>query len=124
MIEHIRLSQRAKDQLLVLKRHTGIANWNVLCRWAFCLSLAEPTAPRDEDIPSDSTVEMTWKTFGGNLSEIYLGLLKERCVADGISLEEKAVNRAFKQHLQRGIGYLYAEGKGKGIEHLLARAQS
>ena len=33
-IEHIRVSQHAKDQLIRLKRVTGIKNWNVLCRWA------------------------------------------------------------------------------------------
>ena len=29
-IEHIRLSQQARDQLITLKRRTGIAHWNVL----------------------------------------------------------------------------------------------
>ena len=33
-IEHIRLSQHAKDQLIKLKRVTGIDHWNELCRWA------------------------------------------------------------------------------------------
>ncbi|MGH9941519.1 MAG: DndE family protein [Pyrinomonadaceae bacterium] len=31
-IEHIRLSQQAKEQLIKLKRTTGIQHWNVLCR--------------------------------------------------------------------------------------------
>lgn len=106
MIEHIRLSQRAKEQLITLKRHTGIANWNVLCRWAFCLSLSESASPRDEDIPTDSSVEMTWRTFGGANHEVYWALLKLRCHKDGIEIEEKALNRSFRQHLQRGIGYL------------------
>ena len=44
-IEHIRLSQQARDQLITLKRRTGIAHWNVLCRWALCRSLAEPAPP-------------------------------------------------------------------------------
>ena len=33
-VEHIRLSKQAKNQLIKLKRVTGIEHWNVLCRWA------------------------------------------------------------------------------------------
>ncbi|TIH12495.1 DNA sulfur modification protein DndE [Marinifilum sp. JC120] len=119
MIEHVRLSQRAKNQLVVVKRHTGISNWNVLCRWAFCLSLAEPAKPRDEEIPSDSSVEMTWKTFGGEHHEVYMALLKQRCLADSLPIEHNSLQRSFKQHIQRGIGYLYAESKKEsGIQNL------
>ena len=37
----VRVNQQAKDQLIKLKRITGIKQWNVLCRWALCLSLAQ-----------------------------------------------------------------------------------
>ena len=43
--EHIRLSQQARESLVKLKRYTGIPHWNTLCRWAFCLSLAESSQP-------------------------------------------------------------------------------
>ena len=69
-IDIIRLSEKQKQQLIVLKRRTGIENWNVLCRWALCLSLADPTEPPKEDIPTDSNVEMTWKTLTGGESEV------------------------------------------------------
>ena len=62
-LDHIRLSQQSRDQLIRLKRHTGIKHWNVLCRWAFCASLAEPTVPAPAKIPADSTLEMTWQVF-------------------------------------------------------------
>ena len=52
-LEQIRLSQAAKEQLLRLKRRTGIKNWNVLCRWGLCRSLAEPTPPSPVTIPAD-----------------------------------------------------------------------
>ncbi|WP_435947067.1 DndE family protein [Dryocola sp. BD586] len=32
-IDNVRLSEKAKQQLITLKRRTGIENWNVLCRW-------------------------------------------------------------------------------------------
>lgn len=57
--KQIRLSSQAKEQLIRLKTRTGISQWNILCRWAFCLSLAEPTPPTPVEIPADSNVEMT-----------------------------------------------------------------
>ena len=59
MIETVRISEKGKIQLITLKRRTGIQNWNVLCRWAFCLSLKEQKEPAAEDIPADSSIEMT-----------------------------------------------------------------
>jgi DNA sulfur modification protein DndE len=44
-IKQIRLSSQAKDQLIRLKTKTGIQQWNVLCRWAFCLSLRQAKPP-------------------------------------------------------------------------------
>ena len=58
-LETIRLSEPAKDQLSRVKRTTPIKNWNILCRWALCLSLAEKTVPGPSKIATDSSVEMT-----------------------------------------------------------------
>lgn len=120
-IEHIKLSQQAKDQLVKLKRHTGIQNWNVLCRWAFCVSLAEPSLPSPKRIPADSSVEMTWKIFGGAHSEIYYALLKERCHHDGLGTEIDTLAIQFRLHLHRGIGYLVADKQIKNITDLVGR---
>jgi DNA sulfur modification protein DndE len=117
-IEHIRLSQQAKDQLIRLKRVTGIQNWNVLCRWAFCLSLAEPTIPAPAKIVTDSSVEMTWKVFGGEYSDVYLALLKERCHCNGLNLTEELLQTQFRLHLHRGIGYLASKVSNKEIEDI------
>ena len=114
-LEHIRLSEQARDLLVKLKRHTGIQNWNTLCRWAFCASLAEPTAPAPAKIPTDSNVEMTWKTFGGPYAEVYLALLRERCQLDGFALTEEVLAAQFRLHLHRGIGYLAADRKLRSI---------
>lgn len=78
-LDHIRLSNQAKEQLIRLKRSTGIKNWNVLSRWAFCASLADKTPPGGSKIATDSSVEMSWKVFGGEYQDVYLALLKERC---------------------------------------------
>ena len=68
-VKQIRLSLQARDQLIRLKSRTGIQQWNILCRWAFGLSLRETTPPTPVDIPSDSNVEMTWHVFGGEHHE-------------------------------------------------------
>ncbi|HVZ16271.1 MAG TPA: DNA sulfur modification protein DndE [Terriglobales bacterium] len=108
MIETIRLSERARQQLIGIKRHTKIANWNVLCRWAFCLSLKEESAPPDEDIPTDSSVEMSWRTFAGAHEGLYWAMLLVRARRDGVEATDAAVARYFRLHLHRGISYLAA----------------
>lgn len=120
-IENIRLSQTARDQLIRLKRHTGIANWNVLCRWAYCLSLAEPTPPRRLKPAADSSVEMTWRTFGGDLDEVYRGLALERAHHEGLS-DELSDGELFRLHLHRGIGYLAGDRRIRDIAELLRLA--
>ena len=106
MIESIRLSERARTQLLTMKRRTGIENWNVLCRWAFSLSLAEASVPPHEDIPADSSVEMSWKTFAGRHENVYWALLVTRAQQDGVELSDESLNAYFRLHLHRGISYL------------------
>jgi DNA sulfur modification protein DndE len=105
-LKQIRLSTQAKDQLIRLKTRTGIAQWNILCRWAFCLSLQQPNPPTPIEIATDSNVEMTWPVFGGDAQELYLALLKERCQRDGLGTSDEVLARQFRLHLHRGIGYL------------------
>jgi DNA sulfur modification protein DndE len=105
-LKQIRLSAQAKEQLIRLKTRTGIGQWNVLCRWAFCLSLRQPTPPTLIEVPADSNVEMTWQVFGGDCQELYLALLKERCEKDGLGSAEEILARQFRLHLHRGISYL------------------
>ena len=106
MIENVQISEKAKNQLITLKRRTGIQNWNVLCRWALCLSLRETTPPPFENVIADSSVEMTWRTFTGGLENLYMALLVSRAKKDGIPLDKGELNNYFKLHLHRGISYL------------------
>src|ERR1700676_2953076 len=102
-IEHIRLSQQAKEQLIKLKRVTGIEHWNILCRWALCASLAEDTVPHLSKIPADSNVEMSWRVFGGRYADLYLALIKERCLQDKFATDSESLAQQFRLHLHRGI---------------------
>jgi DNA sulfur modification protein DndE len=106
MIETVKVSEKAKIQLVTLKRRTGIENWNILCRWAFCLSLKEKNPLPKENIITDSSIEMTWKTFTGGDEDLYLALLLQRAKMDNIPLDKQSINNYFKLHLHRGISYL------------------
>lgn len=105
-IEHIRLNQRAKDQLITLKRRTGIRNWNVLCRWALCVSLAESSSPPEVEAHGETAVEMTWRTFAGDQSTLYEALIAKRCVDEGQGLDGVCAQQLLHAHIYRGIGYL------------------
>jgi DNA sulfur modification protein DndE len=119
-ITHIKLSQTAKEQLVKLKRHTKIDQWNILCRWAFAVSLAEPSMPSPVPIPADSNVEMTWKVFGGESADVYLVALKQRLHEDGLPGDDETVHQQFRLHLHRGIGYLASETI-RDIQGLMSR---
>lgn len=106
LIEIVKVSEKAKIQLITLKRRTGIQNWNVLCRWAFCLSLREKSPPPNEVIVTDSSIEMSWRTFTGGAENLYLNLLLSRARNDGIEISKNEINSYFKLHLHRGISYL------------------
>jgi DNA sulfur modification protein DndE len=120
-IKQIKLSSQGKDQLVRLKSRTGIQQWNILCRWAFCVSLAEESPPSPVEIPADSNVEMTWTVFGGDYHEVYHALLKQRCLSDGVDIsDDSAVNRQFRLHLHRGLGYLSTPGRINSITDLVS----
>ena len=101
IVKQVRLSQQAKDRLSKLKRKTGIKNWNILCRWALCYSLAEKTLPTDILIASDSNLEMSWYTFGGDYYEIYEALIKALLV-----VRQKVIILPFRacRIIQRKLG--------------------
>ncbi len=136
MIETVRISGPGKDQLVTLKRRTGLKHWNELGRWALCRSLAEPSAPPDVPIPTDGGIEIDWRTFTGRLGDVYLDLICQRCADDGLTVDAATVQRQFALHLHRGIGYLAgdrtlgraAEGsagrRGTGVRDLVGAGLS
>jgi len=103
IIETVRVSQKAKDQLIQLKRTTGIQNWNVLCRWALCVSLADPTPIKKEKIKTDSSIEMDWQTFTGKNDETYNTLILHPAHQHRFGPSTFLIN-----HIHRGITLLSA----------------
>jgi DNA sulfur modification protein DndE len=104
IIDVVRVSEKAKNQLLTLKKRTGIHQWNVLCRWALLASLAERAIPPHEEIVTDSNVEMSWKTFSGTLDDAITAVVRQRAHEDRVADDQ--LPQFFKIHLHRGISYL------------------
>jgi DNA sulfur modification protein DndE len=118
-LERFRLSQNARNQLIKLKQYTKIDQWNILCRWAFCRSLAEESAPSVIPISTDSNIEMNWRVFGGEFADILFIALKQRCHNDGLGTDKETLITQFRLHLHRGIGYLAGDINIKKIEDLV-----
>lgn len=121
-VERIHISKTAEEQLTKLKRNTKIKQWNILCRWALCRSLAEPSPPSPVAIKTDSKVEITWNVFGGESADILSVALKQRCYQDGLSTERETLKQQLILHLHRGIGYLAGDSNLQNIEDLVEMA--
>tara|TARA_B100000035_G_C20978084_1_gene544104 strand:+ start:696 stop:1067 length:372 start_codon:yes stop_codon:yes gene_type:complete len=106
MIENVKVSEKARLQLITIKKRTKIKNWNVICRWAFLLSLRDKSTPAEENIITDSSVEMTWKTFAGTHDKLYKSLLIYKLQKDNIELTKDNIIKYFKIYLHRGISFL------------------
>jgi DNA sulfur modification protein DndE len=120
-LEVVRISQRGKEQLVKLKRLTGIKQWNVLCRWALCVSLSDPSPPLVRQVVTDSNIEMSWKTFGGAWAETYAILIADRSRRESGSTSEEDIRHTLSAHLHRGIGRL-AEQAPVGVAELVEAA--
>ena len=122
-LEIVRLSQQGKDQLIKLKRATGIEHWNTICRWALCVSLREPTLPiRSISSSNEGGVEISWKIFAGELSDILAALVFSRASKDKIDTSDPtALGSYFRDHIHRGLGYLASGKETSDLSDLFAR---
>lgn len=114
-IETIRISQQGRDQLIKLRRQTGIEHWNVLCRWAFCVSIKEKSTPPTISQKLDGGVEMTWKVFSGEMNEVFSALAWLRVIKDGYDLSSEGAAMCLRAHIHRGISYLSAGKDSRSI---------
>ncbi|WP_176051381.1 DNA sulfur modification protein DndE [Burkholderia sp. BCC1644] len=106
VIERVKLTAIAKNQLIALKRKTGIEHNNVLCRHALCLSLANPSIPPEESFNFAGGLEIDWRTFTGGNEGVYHNLLVVRLLRDQIQPAPNSIRQALLLHLHRGLSYL------------------
>lgn len=102
----LRVCQEASNRLIQLKGRTGLTP-NILCRIGFCLSLNDPTVPNPADYPQDSEREIDRHTLTGPWDALFVALIKERCVEDGLSLDDEELATHFRAHVNRGVLLLY-----------------
>lgn len=107
-VESIRVSRRGRDQLIKIRRATGIENWNVICRWAFCASLREPSVPPQVDKEGDNPVELTWRIFAGEHSDVLIAAHIIRRELDKKHGDKTEPAENFRRHLYRGLNFLDA----------------
>lgn len=66
---------------------------------------------------------MSWRTFAGaELEDLYLALLRQRCLDDGLATDPDTLADQFRLHLHRGIGYLAGTPDLRTIDDLVALA--
>ncbi|NYH17828.1 DNA sulfur modification protein DndE [Paraburkholderia bryophila] len=106
VIERVKLTSAAKNQLIALKRRTGVEHNNALCRHALCLSLANPSLPPLERFNFSGGIEIDWRTFTGGNEALYYNLLVTRLLSDHIAISAEALRDALLHHVHRGLSYL------------------
>jgi DNA sulfur modification protein DndE len=121
-IETIKISKRGRKQLSHIKRQTEIENCNMLCRWAFCVSIKDKTPPAIITQALDNGTEISWKGFAGYQSEIFNALIIIRARQDGFPLNPEGITNCFMSHIHRGL-YLLAssEKESKSLSDLMKR---
>ena len=114
----VRISEDATIKLRIMKGRTGLTP-NYLCRVAFCHSLNDEIIP-DPSKYKDDVQEFNRHTLTGECDGLYMAVLKERLIDDGLDPEEDLLPQ-FKAHLNRGVFAIYNRIKSLGdLESLLA----
>jgi DNA sulfur modification protein DndE len=106
MNERIRFTAAARNQLIALKRRTGIEHYNVLCRHALCISLATPSIPAGETYNFQGGMEMDFRVLTGGHEALYANLVLMRALKDGIEPDETSIRDYLIRHLHRGLAFL------------------
>ncbi len=123
-VEVIRLGPATKTRLSTLKRRTGIENWNVLSRWAFCISINDPAPAGERHLEPGSAIEMSWKTFAGEYEVMYELLLRNRAEIQGELIGNMQLGDLLRAHISRGIARLTAMKSDDSLNDILLLYQS
>jgi DNA sulfur modification protein DndE len=98
----LRLTKDASNRLRFLAGKTSLTP-NLLCRIGFCLSLSEATIPDPAEY-ADEDREFNRYTLLGEYDPLFIALLKERCLQDGLEFGRLA--DYFRAHMNRGVTLL------------------
>ena len=109
-LSRIRFCDEADQRLRNLKARTTLSA-NLLCRIGFSLSLAEPTIPDPTLYPENSSREIERGTLTGRYDPLFVALLRQRCLNDGLPIEGAGFEDQFRAHMNRGVLLLHQQVK-------------
>ena len=109
LIDRVKISAAGKQQLSTLKRRTGIEHYNVICRHALCLSLANESPAPAENMQFSGGLEIDWRTFAGEADSTILNILIVRAIKEDRDVDATSVRQILTLHLHRGLSYLAAK---------------
>ena len=115
-LDTVRTTLGVKHTLNRLKQLTGIETWNVLCRWAFCLSIKQENLPREIEETLDG-VEIDYEVFVGKNRDIYTQLLINNLLKYKIEINKRNLSKYLYDHINRGVNIMYSN-KLKNINPL------
>lgn len=98
-LNKIKLSNEASERLKQMKARTGLKP-NILSRIGLCVSLSEQGIPDPDSYPEEDR-EFNRYTLLGEWDGLYVALLKQRMLSDGLPEEE--LESQFRAHVHRGI---------------------
>ena len=116
-IDLLRTSVNVGNSLTRIKTITGIPNWNIICRWAFCLSLKQTSLPREVDEKLDG-IEIDYDTLVGKNKSIYTQLLINNLISHKVEIDKKNLTKYLYAHVNRGVNIIYTN-KLKDISGLM-----
>ena len=105
-IDVLKTSTNLKNFLTRIKTNTGIANWNVICRWALCLSLKQTSLPREVDEKLDG-VEIDYNILVGANKTIYTQLLINNLITHKVEINKRNLTKYLNAHVNRGANIIY-----------------
>jgi DNA sulfur modification protein DndE len=105
-IDSIKTSSNVKIALTRIKSITRIPTWNVICRWAFCLSLKQTSLPREVDEKLDG-VEIDYDILVGKNKTIYTQLLINNLIKHKVELNKRNLIKYLNAHINRGVNIIY-----------------
>lgn len=133
----LRYSKKVRDQLIWLKRQTGLPHFHTLCRWAFCISLSDPTPARLVQVGGDAeerktgaqssggqSFELPWDRFGQREAGVLAELLRARATNEGLGTDRDSLQKLAQAHIQRGVSRMMVGKRIRSIADLVRMATS
>jgi DNA sulfur modification protein DndE len=110
-IDRVRMTFRERNYLIRLKGHTGIDNWNIFARWAFCCSLTHSDNLDIDTQDGEYGIEMSWMIFAGKHYKLYQDLLVNECQKFQLEPNKANLTKILRAHLRNGVNLMFTQVK-------------